>query len=77
MIIRDSIWWIKWISTGLCVASATFTALDIYPINAWTGFAGCVGWAWVGYRWKEWAILNLNVFLGIVYGAGCIRSILI
>ena len=31
----------------------------------------------VGYRWKEWAILNLNVFLGIVYGAGCIRSILI
>ena len=77
MITRDSVWWVKWISTVGAIGCAASVSLEIYPLNVWLGFLAGLGWTWVGYVWREWAIVNLNGFLSLLYGAGAVRSMLI
>ena len=68
----------KWIGTLLALICVLLTSFHIgYPINVFCGFLAAVLWAIVGIHWNETSIVVINVVMAIMYGAGCIKWVLL
>ena len=58
----DLSWYVKWAASILILIALTIRAADYPRIwDMWFGFFGMIGWTWVGFLWKDRAILVLNV----------------
>ena len=38
---------------------------------------GCIGWLIVGMRWRDRAVITINVAAVVILGAGILRSLLL
>tara|TARA_Y100000004_G_scaffold191677_1_gene250891 strand:- start:40 stop:408 length:369 start_codon:yes stop_codon:yes gene_type:complete len=67
----DLSWYIKWVSSILILIALTIRAAD-YPriYDMWFGFAGMIGWTYVGILWKDRAIIIMNVISTILLAIG-------
>lgn len=66
-------WWFEWGSTAVLIIGVTLTAYNIYPLNVWLSLAGNFGWFVVGWMWKKYSLLTIQVVLTIIYVAGLIQ----
>ena len=57
----DLSWYVKWASSILILIALTIGADYPRIWDMWFGFFGMIGWTWVGFLWKDRAILVLNV----------------
>jgi hypothetical protein len=70
------VFWIKWLSTIGACGCAFASAMDLYPLNVWLGWAAGVGWAYIGWLWREPSIIIINIMMTVIYGGGILRSII-
>lgn len=54
---RDHVWWTKYISACIILTAMVFHVLGLTPWNSILQMIGASGWIYVGYRWKERALL--------------------
>jgi len=54
---RDHVWWIKWISALIITVAMVFHVMGWTPWNSLLQLAGASGWVYVGYRWRERALI--------------------
>lgn len=54
---RDHIWYIKYASAVTILTAMIFHVLGLTPWNSILQMIGASGWIYVGYRWKEPALL--------------------
>jgi hypothetical protein len=53
----DHIWWTKYLSACTLLTAMVFHVLGITPWNSILQMIGASGWIYVGFRWKERALL--------------------
>lgn len=54
---RDHVWYIKYASAIVILSAMVLHVLGITPWNSVLQMIGASGWIYVGYKWKERALL--------------------
>jgi hypothetical protein len=70
MINKNVEWWIEWSSTVVLIIGVALTAYNVYPLNIWLSFLGNIGWFIVGWMWKKYSLLTIQVVISIIYISG-------
>ena len=70
----DLTWWIKWFATGFMLIAIIIRSAGGPPIIDFVcATIGCIGWAWVGFRWHDRSILLLNGVVACILLIGLLR----
>lgn len=71
---HDITWFIKWIATTLLLVATAARTTGIFPtLDLFLTAIGAAGWAWVGYRWKDRALLVVNCVALVMLVGGILR----
>ncbi len=65
-------WWMEWTATAILMIGVALTAWNIYPLNIYFSLAGNLGWLIVGYMWKKWSLIIIQLVVSALYIAGLI-----
>ena len=65
---QDLSWYVKWISSAFIFTAVMFRTVNvpddyIATVRMWDqimSLLGCAGWTWVGFLWKDRALILLN-----------------
>lgn len=71
---QDHIWYIKWgvsviMLVGMALGRGTGNP-DLLIYDTMASWIGAVGWMYVGYRWKDNAMILVNFIMGIINTIG-------
>jgi len=55
---RDHVWYIKWASAVTIIITMVFHVMGWTPWNSILQLVGASGWTYVGFKWKEKAIIT-------------------
>jgi hypothetical protein len=66
-------WWVEWVSTAILIIGVGLTAWNIYPLNIYLSLAGNVGWFVVGWMWRKYSLLTIQLIVSIIYVAGLLQ----
>ena len=70
---RDHVWYIKWASAATILVAMVFHVAGWTPWNSVLQLIGAGGWTYVGFKWKEKAIITnflpqyLIIIPGLIY----------
>ena len=65
---------IKWVATAIQLIGYGLTGLNIVPWNVFAFFIGILLWFFVGYLWKDKAIMVVHVGAFVAILAGYLSS---
>lgn len=60
----------EWGSTVVLIIGVALTAYNIYPLNVWLSLLGNFGWFVVGWMWRKYSLLTIQIILTIIYVSG-------
>lgn len=66
-------WWLEWGSTAILIVGVALTAYNIYPMNVWFSLAGNFGWFIVGWMWKKYSLMAIQIIISIIYIMGVFK----
>ena len=66
-------WYIKWFASIVLIIGAATTAMDMYPYNMYFQFTGITGWLIVGWIWKDWSLIVVNIVGSLILLIGIIH----
>jgi hypothetical protein len=61
---------IEWLSTAILIVGVTLTAWNIYPLNTYFSLAGNLGWFIIGYAWRKWSLVIIQLVISLIYIIG-------
>jgi len=64
---------VEWGSTAILIVGVALTAWNIYPLNVWLSLAGNVGWFVVGWIWRKYSLLTIQMIVSIIYIVGLVQ----
>jgi hypothetical protein len=65
--------WLEWISTAILMVGILMTAYNVYPLGVWFSLVGNAGWLIVGYLWKKWSLIIIELMAVAIYISGLIN----
>jgi len=68
--------WFEWVITAVLIAGAVLTSLNIYPANIWFLFVANLGWAVLGFLWKKWSLVTVQIVITAIYLPPVIKLLL-
>jgi len=76
--LRSLTWlfWFEWSCTIILLAGVILTSFNIYPTNIWFLLIGNLGWIALGYIWRKWSLIILQVIITLIYIAGLVKTLL-
>lgn len=72
--LRSWQFWFEWGITGLLIAGAVLTSLNVYPLNIWFLFVSNLGWAALGLLWRKYSLLIVQLTITVIYTPPLIQS---
>ena len=66
-------WYIKCFASIVLIIGAATTAMDMYPYNMYFQFTGITCWLVVGWIWKDWSLIVVNIVGSLILLAGIIH----
>ncbi len=80
---QDLSWYVKWISSAFIFGAVMFRTVNvpddyIATVRMWDqimSLLGCAGWTWVGFLWKDRALIVLNSVIVFTLAVGILNSI--
>jgi uncharacterized membrane protein len=66
---------IEWTATVILIIGVALTAWNIYPLNVYFSLAGNFGWFVIGYMWRKWSLITIQLVVTIIYVAGIITNV--
>ena len=80
---QDLSWYVKWISSAFIFCAVMFRTVDvsddyIATVRMWDqimSLLGCAGWTWVGFLWKDRALIVLNSVIVFTLAVGILNSL--
>jgi len=64
---------LEWLITFLLIVGVALTSFNIYPLNLWVSMLGNIGWLYLGYIWKKWSLLVVQLVITAIYIIGLIN----
>jgi hypothetical protein len=70
-------WWLKWIATGITIAGAVCTSINMYPLGPILLNLGALVWLIVAIMWREWSLIVINGALLGIYTVGLVVKLFV
>ena len=64
---------LEWGITALLIVGVALTSFNIYPANLWVCLVGNIGWLYLGYIWRKWSLLIVQLIISAIYIVGIIN----
>jgi len=70
--LRQKTWefWFEWSCTAVLIAGVALTSFDVFPLNLWVSLAGNLGWLAIGYIWRKWSLVIVELIIVAIYIGG-------
>jgi len=68
-LVKSFEWWMEWTATAILMVGVALTAWNIYPLNIYFSLAGNFGWLIVGYMWRKWSLIIIQLVVSALYVA--------
>lgn len=63
----------EWFCTALLLTGVVLISLNIYPLSIWVALAGNISWIALGYVWRKWSLVVMQVVIALIYVVGIIK----
>lgn len=68
---QTKLWiFIEWLATAVLIVGVALTSWNIYPANIYISAAGNLLWFLVGYHWKKWSLITIQIIVTGIYAVG-------
>jgi len=66
-------WIAEWVATAILIVGVALVAFNVYPLGIWFSLAGNLGWLVVGWMWRKYSLLTIQVIVATIYIVGLIN----
>jgi hypothetical protein len=63
----------EWLCSIVLLAGVALTSFNIFPLNLWVLFFGNLGWVILGWIWRKWSLIAMQVVITLIYVVGIIK----
>ena len=67
---------LEWLSTAVLLIGVALTSFNVYPLNVYVCLAANLLWLWLGFVWKKWSLIVVELVVVAMYLAGTIKILL-
>jgi hypothetical protein len=67
---------VEWSATALLLIGVWLTSFNFYPYNVFVCLAANLLWLWLGFIWKKWSLIVVEVVVVVIYLIGTIKAII-
>jgi len=67
---------LEWSSTLVLLIGVALTSFNIYPLNVYVCLAANLLWLWLGFFWKKWSLIVVELVVVAMYLAGTIKTLI-
>jgi hypothetical protein len=64
---------LEWGITIVLIVGVALTSFNIFPLNLWISVIGNIGWLYLGYIWRKWSLLVVQLIITAIYIVGLIN----
>ena len=66
--------YVEWISTAILLFGIFLTAINVYPLNVYVQIVGNLGWLWIGFLWRKWSLVVIQIIACLIYFGGVVYT---
>lgn len=63
---------LEWAITVILIVGVALTSFNIFPLNLWISLVGNIGWLYLGWVWRKWSLLVVQLVITAIYIIGLI-----
>jgi len=63
----------EWLCSIVLLAGVALTSFNIFPLNLWVLFFGNLGWVILGWIWRKWSLIAMQIVITLIYVVGIIK----
>ncbi|NDG33507.1 hypothetical protein EB118_26065 [bacterium] len=63
----------EWLCSIVLLGGVALTSFNIFPLNLWVLFFGNLGWVILGWIWRKWSLIAMQVVITLIYVVGIIK----
>ena len=67
---------VEWSATVILLVGIWLTSFNFYPYNVFVSLFANLLWLWLGFIWKKWSLIVLEVVVVGIYLVGTIKAII-
>lgn len=66
---------VEWSATFVLLIGVALTSFNMYPLNVYVCLAANLLWLWLGFIWKKWSLIVVELVVVAMYLAGTVKAI--
>lgn len=76
-LLQNKTWefYFEWTCTAVLIAGVALTSFNIYPLNVYISLLGNLGWLVLGYMWRKWSLVIVEVIIVAIYIVGVYNTL--
>jgi hypothetical protein len=67
---------LEWSATFVLLIGVALTSYNFYPYNVYVSLLANLLWLWLGFVWKKWSLIVVEIVVVAMYLAGTVKSII-
>lgn len=67
---------VEWSATAVLLVGVALTSFNIYPLNVYVSLAANLLWLWLGFIWRKWSLIIVELVVVTIYAAGTVQTLL-
>jgi hypothetical protein len=67
---------LEWSSTFVLLIGVALTSFNVYPLNVYVCLVANLLWLWLGFVWKKWSLIVVELVVVGMYLAGTIKTLI-
>ena len=67
---------VEWSATFILLIGVGLTSANIYPLNVFVSLGANLLWLWLGFIWKKWSLITVELVVVAMYIAGTIKALI-
>jgi hypothetical protein len=65
---------VEWSATSILLIGVALTSANIYPLNVVVSLVANLLWLWLGFIWRKWSLIIVEIVIVTMYLAGTIQA---
>jgi hypothetical protein len=66
---------VEWSATLILLLGVWLTSFNYYPINIFVCLAANLLWLWLGFIWKKWSLIIVELVVVVIYLVGSFKAL--
>jgi hypothetical protein len=67
---------VEWSATLILLLGVWLTSFNYYPINVFVCLVANLLWLWLGFIWKKWSLIIVELVVVVIYLIGSVKALI-